>query len=69
MEVLCRVCDRILFENEDERNNYLATLRKENDNSIYDKHTIKNINLDEAEKILNDYVTSHNKKFYFSFIR
>ena len=48
--------------------NYLATMRKKNGKSLHKKHTIYNINLDEVDKFMNDYVTIHNKKFSFSFI-
>ena len=32
-----------------------------------EKHTIKNVLLDEVDKILNDYITTLNKKFDFYF--
>ena len=35
MSFLCKVCDRWNIENESEYNKYLATLRKENDKSLY----------------------------------
>ena len=41
MELLCKVCNKVFFEN----------------------YTINNPNLDEIDKILDDYVTSYNKKF------
>ena len=63
MELLCEICDRERFVNEFERNNYLATLRKRNDESLYDDYTIKNVDLDEVEKLLNDYVTRHKRNF------
>ena len=56
------------MENESEYNKYLATLRKENDKSLYKKSTNNNINLDEVNKTLNDYISTHNKNFYFYFI-
>ena len=59
MSFLCKVCDRSIIENESEFMNYLATMRKKNDKSLPNKYTIKNINLDEIDKILNDYVTIH----------
>ena len=68
MEFLCKVCDRSIIENESEYKEYLATLRKKNDISLYKKYTINNINLGEVDKILNDYVTIHNKKLYFYLI-
>ena len=35
---------------------------------MYKKSTIKNINLDELDKILDDHITTHNKKFNFDLI-
>ena len=35
---------------------------------IYNNHVINNINLDEVDKISNDYITSYNKKFDFYYI-
>ena len=63
MDFFCEVCDRAIIEKESEYKNYIATLRKKNDESLYKKLTINNINLDEVDKMLNDYVTTHNKKF------
>ena len=33
-ELLCKVCDREIFENESELNKYLASLRKSYDRSL-----------------------------------
>ena len=60
MELLCKVCDREIFENESERNNHTATLHKKNDKCLYANYTINNVNLDEFDKILNDYIIAHN---------
>ena len=68
MDLLCRVCDRDIIENESEYKNYLATLRKKDDKSIYEKYAIININLDEVHKILKDCVSTHIKKFNIYFI-
>ena len=66
-ELLCKVWDREIFEKESELNKYLATFRKTYDRSLYKKYTINNINLNELDKILDDYITNHNKKFNFHF--
>ena len=50
-----------MIENESEDNEYLATLRKKNDKSLYRNYTIKNVNSDDFDKLLNDYI-SHPKK-------
>ena len=65
MDLLCPVCDREFIEKESEYKNYIATLRKKHDKSIYKKYAINNINLDEVDKILNDYVGTHIKKLFY----
>ena len=68
MDLLCRVCDRSIIENESEYKNYIATPRKKDDKSIYKKYVINNNNLDEVDKILKDYVSTHNRKFDIHFV-
>ena len=65
MDLLCEKCDRSIIKNESEYYNYLAAFRKEDDKSLYKKYTINNINLDEVNKILNDYISALNKNFDF----
>ena len=67
MSFLCKVCDRSIIENESEYNKYLANLYKENDESSHKKYTINSINLDDVNKILNDYISTNNKIFVFYF--
>ena len=62
MDYICQVCDRPLIENPSEYQHYLATSRKKHDKNLYKKYTINNINLDELDKILQDYITTHNEK-------
>ena len=47
---------------------YLAPMWKKNDKGLFKKYTNNNINLDEVDKILNDYITTHNKKFDLYFL-
>ena len=68
MALLCKVCDREIFENESENKNYMTTLRKKNDKCFYTKFTFKNVKLDEFDKILSDYIFHHNKNFGFCFL-
>ena len=68
MDLLCKVCDRSIIENESEYKIYIATVRKKDEKSIYRKYVINNINLNEIDKILKDYVSTHNKKFNIYFI-
>ena len=59
MDLLCKVCDRSIIENESEDKDYIAYLLKEKN----EKYTIfNNINLGEIDKILTEYVTTYNKK-------
>ena len=69
MDVLCEVCDRSIIENEDEYNKYITTSRKEIGKTLCDEYTINNINLDEIERIFNDYISYKNKNFIFVFFR
>ena len=62
MDFLCKVCDKSIFENESNFLNYIATLRKEHDESFSEHYIIINPNIDEIDKILNDYITNHIKK-------
>ena len=68
MDLLCKVCDKEIIENESEYKNYIASLLKKDDKSIYKKYVINNINLDEVDKLLKDYVSTHNKEFDNYFI-
>ena len=68
MDYICRYCDRSLIENPDEYENYLTTLHRRNDKNLYVKYTINNNSFDELDKILEDYISTHNKKFVFYLI-
>ena len=59
MHRLCFICNR----------NYLVTLHNKKDKSTYIKFTNNNINLDEVDNILNDYITFHCEKFNSYLIR
>ena len=67
MDILCKVCDKDIIENRSEYKNYIATIRKKDDKSIYKTYVINNINLDEVDKIINDYVSTHDKKINIYF--
>ena len=41
MNLLCGVCDRSIIEKSTEYHKYLATLREENNESLYENYTIK----------------------------
>ena len=67
MDLLCKVCDRSIIENESEYKIYIGTLHKKDDRSIYKKYVINNTKLDEVDKILKDYVSTHIKNFDIHF--
>ena len=69
MDLLCPVCARSIIENKSEYNQYLATLRKRYDKSFYERYINNNIDSDEFDKLLNDYITTHSKKIYYSLLR
>ena len=68
MDYICQYCDRLLLENPDEYENYLTTSSRKIDKNLYIKYTIINIDFDELDKILEDYISTHNKKFVFCLI-
>ena len=68
MDYICQYCDRLLIENPDEYENYLTTSCKKIDKKVYIKYTIDNISFDELDKVLEDYISTHNKKFVFYLI-
>ena len=64
----CEEGDQPIIENESEYKDYVATLRKKKDKSLYKKSTTNNINLDEVDKILNDYISHHDTNYGIDFI-
>ena len=60
MSLLCEVCDRSIIENEPEFKDYIATLGKKNDKSLYKIYTIMNPRFHEVDKILKELITTHN---------
>ena len=68
-ELLCPTCDYDILNYKNELYEYLTTFRKKNDKNMYKKYVVNNIDLDEVDKILNDYVNIHNKKFDIYFIK
>ena len=69
MDLLCKICDREIIENETEYRNYIASLHKTDDKSIYKKYVIININLVEFDIKLSYYISHHNKKFDIYFFK
>ena len=69
MNLLCQVCDRLIIENESEYNQYLATMRKKDDKSFNGNFIINDVNLDEGDESLDNYVTTHNEKLYYCLVR
>ena len=65
MVFICQYCDRLLIENPDEYENYLTTSHKKNDKNFYIQYTINNISFVELDKILENYISTHNKNMFF----
>ena len=68
MDYLCQVCDREIIESESEYKIYIVSLRKKDDKSIYKKYVLNINNLDEVNRTLKIYVSTHNKKFDIYFV-
>ena len=51
-----------------ENNNYISSLVKKDTKFIYMKYIIKKVNINNFDKIFNDYITNHNKTFDFYYI-
>ena len=49
-------------------NNYIASLVKKDNKFIYMRYIINDVKIDIFDKIFNDYITNHNKKFDFHYI-
>ena len=49
-------------------NNYLSSLVKNDNKFIYIKYIINKVDINNFEKLFNDYITNHNKKFDFYYI-
>ena len=48
--------------------NYINTLIKDDNKFLYMKYKINNVDINNFEKIFNNHITNHNKKFDFYFI-
>ena len=51
-----------------ENNIYLSSLVKDDNKFIYARYIINKVNINNFEKIFNNYITKHNKKFDFYYI-
>ena len=68
-ELLCVKCDHEIFEDKNKLYKYLYTFQRENNKNIYKKIVIDNIDLDDIDKILNNYIKNHNKKIDIYFVK
>ena len=68
-DLLCENCNREIYENSDSLNDYLDNIQKEIDNNIFKKIISNNNDLCDVNKILNDYIIIHDKKFIVYYIR
>ena len=51
-----------------ENNNYLSSLVKNDNKYIYARYIVINVDINNFDKIFNDYIKNHNKKFDFYYI-
>ena len=49
-------------------NNYINALVKDDNKFIYIKNIFKKVNINNFDKIFNNHITNHNKKFEFYYI-
>ena len=49
-------------------NNYISSLVRDDERFIYKKYIIDEVNIYNFDKIFNNYITNHNKKFDFYYI-
>ena len=61
-DLLCENCNNDSFKNSNNLNDYLNNIQKEIDNNICLK-IVTNIDLNDVNKILNNYIEIHDKKF------
>ena len=53
---------------EENYNNYINCLIDDDNKFIYFKYVINDVDIDNFDKIFNNYITNHNKKFDFYYI-
>ena len=58
----------IIHVNETRYNIYIDCLLNKDNKNLYMKYIINNVNIDEFDKLFNNYIISHNKKFDFYYI-
>ena len=63
--MLCINCDYEIFNDKNEFYYYLASFNKRYDRSLYSKNIVKNINLNDINKIFDYYFSIQNEKFNF----
>ena len=67
--MLCVNCDYEIFDDKNELNHYLASFHKRYDRSLYYEYIVKNIYLNDINKIFDYYISIQNEKFNFYFIK
>ena len=58
----------IIHVNETRYNNYIDCLLNKDNKNLYMKYIINNVDINEFDKIFNNYIIPHNKKFDFYYI-
>ena len=67
-DMLCQNCDYEIYNDRDEFDYYIATFRKRYDRNLYYKYIIKDVNLNNINKLFDYYINIHNEKFDYYFI-
>ena len=67
--LLCLKCNQDIFDDKNKLDKYLSNFQIENDMNINKKIIIDNIDLDNVDKILINYINNHNKKFDVYFVK
>ena len=58
----------IIHVNETKYNNYINCLLNKDNKNLYMKYIINNVDINEFDKLFNNYIISHNKKFDLYYI-
>ena len=66
--VLCPVCDYEIFNDQNEFNYYLISFPKRYDRGLYYRYIIKDVNLNNINKLFDYHINIHNEKFNEYFI-
>ena len=66
--MLCLDCDHEIFNDRDEFYYYITSLKKRYDRNLYYKYITNNVNLNNINKIFDNYININNEKFDLYFV-